>query len=129
MSSSFRYTLTKFRNRPSSAYRCLRSPAYFFVRSASSSPTVPPLTSTDSFLSVNGRSGVGMWMVLGIGQGFLVESRAVFTQAPGRHVLGRARPDGNDDVGKGRPRMIQIVLRRSRGMIGMRVVESEQVTA
>src|SRR5688500_2249247 len=112
MSSSFRYTLTKFRSRPSSAYRCLRRPSCFFVRSASSSPTVAPLTSTDSFLSVNGRSGVGMWIVFGIGQVFRIEAGAIVAEKPRRHVFWDAGADGNDDVGKNRPGVVQIVLRR-----------------
>src|SRR5688572_9576756 len=127
MSSSFRYTFTKFRSRPSSAYRCLRRPSYFFVRSASSSPTVAPLTSTDSFLSVKGRSGVGMLMVFGMGQVFLIESGAIFTKAPRRHVLWRTAADGDDHVRERRPGVVEVVLRRSGRVVRMRVVEAEQL--
>src|SRR6185436_11597818 len=126
MSSSLRYTLTKFRSRPSSAYRCLRRPSYRVVRSASSSPTVAPLTSTDSFLSVNGRSGVGMLIVFGICQLFLVEGGTILAQSPGRHVLRRAGANGNDDVREERQRVIEIVLRRPGRMIGMGMIEPEQ---
>src|SRR5918995_6549255 len=98
--------LTKFRRRPSSAYRCLRNPSYFFVRSASSSPTVAPLTSTASFLSVKGRSGVGMLIVFGMGQRFLIKGGAIVAKAPGRHVFWRPAADGHDDVRKERPRMV-----------------------
>src|SRR5881398_484795 len=41
MSSSFTYTLTKLRSRPSSVNKCLRRSAYCVVRWLSASPTVP----------------------------------------------------------------------------------------
>src|SRR5688572_9900907 len=56
-----------------------------------------------------------------------LECRAIVEQAPRGHVLGLAGPDRDDDVGKKRPRVIEIVLRRPRRMIRMRVVEAKQV--
>src|SRR5215470_10138124 len=126
MSSSLTYTLTKLRNFPSLLYRCAFSPACFVVRSASSSPTVAPSASTASFLSVYGRSGVGIRIFVAM-QIALLECGAVVLEIPHRHVCRPAVCDGHNHVRKRRPRMIQIVLRRPRGMIGMRMVEPEQL--
>src|SRR6476646_7450982 len=126
---------TKLRSFPCSLYRCCLRPVWRFVRLASSSPTVEPSASTASRFSVYGRSGVGIRMV-GMMQGALDECGPVVVKKPDRHQTCRraggafARPavarDGNDDVRKRRPGMIEIVLRRPRRMIGMRMIEAEQ---
>jgi hypothetical protein len=51
-----------------------------------------------------------MLIVFGMSEAFLVEGRAILAQSPGRHVLGRAGADGNDDVREERQRVIEIVL-------------------
>src|ERR1700730_4504250 len=117
MSSSFRYTLTKLRNLPASLNRCALSPPCFFVRSASSSPTVAPSASTASFLSVYGLSGVGIRILVGI-ELDLFEIGSVLFQIPHGHVARGARLNGHDHVGEGRPRVIEVELRRPRRMIG-----------
>src|SRR3954462_5693797 len=114
--------LTKLRSLPCSLYRCAFKPACFFVRSDSSSPTVAPVASTASCLSVYGRSGVGM-RIFAMMQTALFERRTILFQKPYSHIGGRAAHDRHDDVGKRRPRMIQIELRRPRRMIRMRVIE------
>src|SRR5437764_3035627 len=123
MSSSFTYTLTKLRRRPCSLYRCGLRPECLDVRSARSSPTVLPSASTASFLSVYGLSGVGIRIFVAMMQPALYESRSIVFQKPNRHVAGRARRDRHDHVGKRRPRVIQIVLGRPRGMIRVRVIK------
>src|SRR4026207_1618223 len=70
-----------------------------------------------------------MLIVFGRSEAFLVEGGAIIAQSPGRHVLGRAGADGNDDVRKERPRVVEIVLRWPCGMIGMRMVEAERLDA
>src|SRR5439155_21148050 len=127
MSSSLIYTFTKLRRRPSSVYRCAFRPACRFVRSASSSPTVLPSASTASFLSVYGLSGVGIRILVAMMERALFECGSIVLQEPDGHVAGDRRRHRNDDVGEGRPRMIQIVLRWPRRMIGIRVVEPEQI--
>ena len=59
--------------------------ACFAVRSASSSPTVLPSASTASFLSVNGRSGVGIRILVAI-ELALFKCRTIFFQKPHGHV-------------------------------------------
>src|SRR3954471_16932427 len=125
MSSSFKYTFTKLRSFPCSLYRWAFSPACLAVRSASSSPTVAPSASTASFLSVYGRSGVGIRIFVAM-QIALLECGAVVLEIPHRHVCRPAACHGHNHVRKRRPCMIQIVLGRPRRMIGMRVVEPEQ---
>src|SRR5438552_687610 len=126
MSSSLMYTLTKLRSLPCSLYRCAFRPACRRVRSASSSPMVAPLASTLSCLSVYGRSGVGM-RIFAMMQSALFERRAIVFQKPHSHVGSGAAHDRHDDVRKRRPRVIQVVLRRPRRMVGMRVIEPEQL--
>src|SRR6266571_3854259 len=126
MSSSLMYTLTKLRSFPCSLYRCVFSPSCRRVRSASNSPIVAPVASTMSCLSVYGRSGVGM-RIFAMMQTALFERRTIVFQEPHGHVGGGAAHDRYDDIGKSRPRVIQIVLRRPRRMIRMRVVEPEQL--
>src|SRR5258708_40175980 len=101
--------LTKLRSLPWSLYRCAFSPECLVVRSASSSPTVLPSASTASFLSVNGRSGVGIRILVAI-ELALFECRTIFLQIPDGHGLGPSRGHGHDDVRKRRPRVIEIVL-------------------
>src|SRR3954464_6510952 len=110
--------LTKLRSLPWSLYRCALSPECFVVRSARSSPTVLPSASTASFLSVNGRSGVGIRILVAI-ELALVKCGTVFLQIPHGHRFRLAGSDGHDDVRKRRPCVIQLVLRRSRRVIGM----------
>src|SRR3954447_10271523 len=98
--------LTKLRSLPCSLYRCAFRPACFWVRSARSSPTVPPDASTASCLSVYGRSGVGM-RIFAMMESALFEARSILFQKPHRHVGRKAVSDGDDDVGKCRPRMIE----------------------
>src|SRR5688572_25069321 len=62
-------------------------------------------------------------------EGFRVEGGAVFAKTPRGHVFGLSAANGNDDVREKRPRVVQIVLRRPRGMIGMRMVEPEEIRA
>src|ERR1700680_2897807 len=117
MSSSFRYTLTKLRSLPASWNRCALSPPCFFVRSASSSPTVEPSASTASFLSVYGLSGVGIRIFVAMMQFALFETRSIVLQPPHGHVAGPPRGDRDDDVCKRGPCVIQVVLGRPRRMI------------
>src|SRR5216684_6748404 len=128
MSSSFRYTLTKLRSFPCSLYRCALSKTCFFVKSASSSPTVVPSASTASFLSVYGRSGVGIRILVAM-ELALFEIGSVLFEIPHGHVARGARRNRHDHVREGRPRMIEIELRRPRRMIGMRVIEPEQLAS
>src|SRR5437016_6111561 len=118
MSSSFRYTLTKLRSFPCSLYRWPFSPACFFVRSASSSPTVAPSASTAAFLSVYGRSGVGIRIFVAI-QVALFETGSIVFEKPHGHRGGRGRCNGHDHVVEIGPRVIEIKLRRPRRMIGV----------
>src|SRR5438034_2232603 len=129
---------TKLRSFPSWLYRCAFKPECFVVRSTSSSPTVLPSASTASFLSVNGRSGVGIRILVAI-ELALVKCGTVFLQIPDGHG-SRLRPSGamagrsitghgHDDVRKRRPRVIEIVLRRPRRMVRMRMIETQQVAA
>src|SRR5678815_5371508 len=101
--------LTKLRSLPCSLYRCALRPACLVVRSASNSPTVAPSASTASFLSVYGRSGVGIRIFVAM-KIALFECGAVVLQPPHRHVRCAARRDRNDHVGEVRPGVIQIVL-------------------
>src|SRR5205814_6569246 len=128
MSSSFTYTLTKLRSLPCSLYRCAFRPECLRVRSASSSPTVAPAASTASCLSVYGLSGVGM-RIFAMIETALFEARSIVLEKPDRHLVRRSVGHGDDDVGEGRPRMIQVVLRRPRRMIRVRVIEAEQPAA
>src|SRR5262245_37008911 len=128
MSSSFTYTLTKLRSLPCSLYRCAFRPACFRVKSASSSPTVAPIASTLSCLSVYGRSGVGM-RIFAIVKIALFETRSIVFEIPHGHVGRLAVGDRHDDVGKRRPRMIEVVLRWPRRMIRVRVIKPEQLRA
>src|SRR5256885_15664137 len=109
---------TKLRSFPSWLYRCVLRPECFAVRSASSSPIVLPSASTASFLSVNGRSGVGIRILVAI-ELALVKCGTVFLEIPHGHRFRLPRRDGDDDVRERRPRVIQIVLRRPRRMIRM----------
>src|SRR5205809_5421788 len=128
MSSSFTYTLTKLRSLPCSLYRCAFRPECLRVKSASSSPTVAPVASTASCLSVYGLSGVGM-RIFAMMQTALLEVRSIVFQIPDGHVACRARRHGHDHVREGRPRVIEVVLRRPRRVIGMRVIKPEQHAA
>src|SRR5262245_51857572 len=125
---------TKLRSLPWSLYRWAFSPACRRVRSASSSPTVAPSASTASCLSVYGRSGVGI-RIFAIVKLTLFEARSIVFQKPHRHVprlRARVRTfsgNGHDDVRERRPRMIKIVLRWPRRMVGMRMIEAEQIAA
>src|SRR5213596_1570770 len=103
--------LTKLRSLPWSLYRCAFRHECFVVRSVSSSPTVLPSASTASFLSVNGRSGVGIRILVAI-ELALVKCGTVFLEIPHGHSLGLSIGHGHDDVRKRRPRVIEIVLRR-----------------
>src|SRR5579884_2602644 len=60
MSSSFTYTLTKLRSRPSSVYRCFFRSPYRDVSAPSASPTVAPGSSTVLCLSAYCRRAVGI---------------------------------------------------------------------
>src|SRR3954465_346403 len=110
--------LSKLRSLPWSLSRCAFRPACFFVRSASSSPTVAPEASTASCLSVYGRSGVGM-RIFAMVQSALFETRSIVFQEPHGHRHGSGLGDRHDDVREGRPRMIEVVLRWPRRMIRM----------
>src|SRR6266581_968543 len=120
--------LTKLRSLPWSLYRCVLRTACFVVRSASSSPTVAPSASTESFLSVYGRSGVGTRIFVAMKLA-LLECGAVVLQIPHRHVCRGAGRHGHDHVRKCWPRVIQIVLRRPRRMIRMGMIEPQEVSA
>src|SRR5256885_5861273 len=100
---------TKLRSFPSWLYRCVLRPECFVVRSARSSPTVLPSASTASFLSVNGRSGVGIRILVAI-ELALVKCGTVFLQIPDSHRFRLPSSDGHDDVRERRPRLIQILL-------------------
>src|ERR1700722_4278527 len=125
MSSSFRYTLTKLRSLPASLNRCALSPPCFFVRSASSSPTVAPSASTASFLSVYGLSGVGIRIFVAM-ELALFETGSVLFEIPDGHAGRSARHDRHNHIRERRPRMIEIELGRPRRVIGMGVIEPEQ---
>src|SRR4249920_44563 len=120
--------LTKLRSLPSALYRCALRPECLLIRSASSSPTVLPSTSTASFRSVNGRSGVGIRILVAI-ELALFKCGTVFFQKPHGHRRGCARGHGDDDVRERGPRVIEIVLRRPRRVIRMRVIKPEQLAA
>src|SRR2546428_12395662 len=60
---------------------------------------------------------------------FLIECGTVLTEPPRGHLFGNARAHRHDHVGKKRPGVIEIVLRRSRRMVGMRMVEAKQLGA
>src|SRR5947209_497639 len=96
---------TKLRSLPCSLYRCALSPEYFVVRSVSSSPTVAPLASTASCLSVYGRSGVGIRIFVAIERA-LIELGAILPQEPDGHVASRAGHHRHDHVGKIGPGVI-----------------------
>src|SRR5713226_10557160 len=119
---------TKLRNLPCSLYRCALRPACFFVRSASSSPTVAPVASTASCLSVYGLSGVGM-RIFAMMQTALFEVRTIVFQIPHGHVARGAGRHGDDHVRERRPGVIEVVLRRPRRVIGVRVIKPEQRAA
>src|SRR6185295_7874768 len=125
--------LTKLRSLPWSLYRCALRPLCLRVRSASSSPTVAPAASTASCLSVYGLSGVGM-RIFAMVKAALFEARSIVFQIPHGHrprrrAWGRSpvgalarravAGDGDDDVREGRPRVVEVVLRRPRGVIRM----------
>src|SRR6185503_6060033 len=110
--------LTKLRSLPWSLYRCALRPLCLRVRSASSSPTVAPAASTASCLSVYGLSGVGM-RIFAMVKAALFEARSIVFQKPHRHARIGPRRHGHDDVRESRPRVVEVVLRRPRGMIGM----------
>src|ERR1700720_3070767 len=118
---------TKLRSLPCSLYRCPLSPACFMVRSARSSPTVAPFASTASFLSVYGRSGVGIRILVAIVQLALFETRTIVLQKPYGHLARHAVRHRHDHVRERRPRVVQIVLRRPGRMIRMRMIEPEQL--
>src|SRR3954463_10856933 len=120
--------LTKLRSLPSALYRCALRPACLLIRSASSSPTVLPSTSTASFRSVNGRSGVGIRILVAI-ELALFKCGTVFLQKPHRHDFSLRACHGDDDVRERGPRMIQIVLRRPRRVIRVGVIKPEQFAA
>src|SRR6185503_8066066 len=102
--------LTKLRSLPWSLYRWAFRPLCLRVRSASSSPTVAPATSTASCLSVYGRSGVGM-RIFAMMQSALFEARSIVFEKPDRHICRLTLRHGHDHVGERRPRVIQVVLR------------------
>src|ERR1700730_8205536 len=112
--------LTKLRSLPCSLYRCPFRPLCFCVRSASSSPTVLPSASTESFLSVYGRSGVGIRILVAILKFALFEARSIILQEPDGHVARLPACDRHDHIRKRRPCVIEIVLRRPGGMVRMR---------
>src|SRR5215471_17353267 len=69
-------------------------------------------------------------MVLGIVRRrelFRVEGGAILSQTPRGHILWDARANGNDYVRERGPRMIQVELRRTRRVVGMRMIEPEEV--
>src|SRR4026207_1808019 len=98
--------LTKLRSLPWSLYRCALSPACLAVKSASSSPTAAPSAATASFLSVYGRSGVGIRIFVAMKIAFF-ECSAVVLQPPHCHVRCGAGRDRNDHVGGGWARLVQ----------------------
>src|SRR5256885_5608876 len=102
---------TKLRSFPSWLYRCVLRPECFAVRSASSSPTVRPSASTASCLSVNGRSGVGIRILVAMLKRALFECGAIVCEPPYGDVARGARRHGHDHVRERRPRVIEIVLR------------------
>src|SRR5207247_9061210 len=52
---------------------------------------------------------------------------SVVFEPPHGNVARLAGGDRDNHVGKRRPRVVQIVLRRPRGMVGMRVIEPEKL--
>src|SRR5215212_3310938 len=102
--------LTKLRSFPSAAYKCCLRPPYFVVRFCSSSPMVAPSISTASSLSVKGRSGVGIRILVAIGlsqaglktrlYAFFIKCRAIFLQSPRRQQFVFAGHHRDDHVGK-----------------------------
>src|ERR1700676_106863 len=117
---------TKLRSLPWSLYKCAFSPACLAVKSARSSPTVAPSASTASFLSVYGLSGVGIRILVAMKLA-LFECGAVVFQPPHRHVCCGTCRDRDDHVCERRPRVIQIVLRRTRRVVRMRMIEPEEL--
>jgi len=61
--------------------------------------------------------------------GLLFESGAVFAQPPRAQGARRAGGHGDDDVTEVGPRVIEVVLRRFRRMVGMRVIEADELRA
>src|SRR6185436_13936717 len=102
--------LTKLRSLPWSLYRCALRPLCLRVRSASSSPTVAPVASTASCLSVYGLSGVGM-RIFAMMKTALFEDRTIVLEKPHGHVRGGTGCHRDDDVREGRPGVIEVVLR------------------
>src|ERR1700675_4608635 len=103
---------TKLRSLPWSLYRWAFRPACLTTRSARNSPTVAPSASTASFLSVYGLSGVGIRILVAM-ELALFEIGSVLFQLPHGHVARSPRRDRHNHVREGRPRMIEIELRRS----------------
>ena len=105
--------LTKLRSLPCSLYRCALRPACFVVRSASSSPTVAPL-GLDGVLLIgvrperSGNQNFRRHVQLALFE----TDRSSFSH---QTVISRGPPGRHrhDHVGEGRPRVVQIVLRRA----------------
>src|ERR1700722_10784678 len=119
---------TKLRSLPWSLYRWAFRPACLTTRSARSSPTVAPSASTASFLSVYGLSGDGIRIFVAM-ELALFEYGAVVFQPPHRHVCCGTCRDRDDHVSERRPRVVQIVLRRTRRMVRMRMIEADELSA
>src|SRR5262245_27857826 len=117
--------LTKLRSLPSAEYKCCLSPAYLVVRLVNSSPMLVPSTSTESSLSVKGRSGVGIRILVAIGYRLFVKRRPIVFQSPGRQQFIFTRHHRHDHIREERPGMIEIVLRRLRRVIRVRVIKPE----
>src|SRR6516225_8763618 len=58
-----------------------------------------------------------------------VKGGTILPETPRGHILWDAFPDGNDDVRKRWPSVVQIVLRRPGRVIRMRMIEAEQLAA
>src|SRR4051794_33495462 len=61
--------------------------------------------------------------------GLFVERGAILAQPPGPQIRRVAGAHRDDDVAEVRPSMIEVVLRRFGRMVGMRVIEADQVGA
>src|SRR5947209_5860723 len=132
MSSSLTYTLTKLRSLPSSLYRWRFSSPYWDVSAPRSSPTVPPVSSTESFLSAYWRSGVGMRILgivirigqdqlFGIGNGLLLVGNERF------RVVDPAGLNGDNHVRVPGPGVREVGRREVGVAIRVRVEEAEHV--
>src|SRR5215831_21316826 len=128
MSSSLRYTFTKLRTFPSSVNSCLRRSGYCDVRAVSASPTVWPVTLTESCLPVYCRSGVGI-RILGMSVNQLLFGRLglVIVGQPAIGVVELSVADREHHEGIPWTRILEVRAREVGVAIGMRMVNADEV--